>query len=172
MAFFPCIYFETMSCMYFDFSTKNNRHKPLYERIDDAIKRLNMRTKYHSLLYKLVRIAVKRGVRLIIENPYTTPNYLIGMQNFPRPTIVDKNRMMRGDYFIKPTAYWFFGCEPTNGLTIQKDKNQKIIYNCKPNPQAGRCSEERSMISPDYARNFICDFILGKEQKGTQLNLF
>ena len=28
------------------------------------------------------------------------------------------------------------------------------------------------MISPDYARNFICDFILGKEQKATQLNLF
>lgn len=23
-----------------------------------------------------------------------------------------------------------------------------------------------------YARNFICDFILGKEQNGTQLNLF
>lgn len=38
--------------------------------------------------------------------------------------------------------------------------------------RAGVCSEERSMISPDYARNFICDFILGKEQKGTQLNLF
>jgi hypothetical protein len=32
--------------------------------------------------------------------------------------------------------------------------------------------EERSMISPDYARNFICDFIIGKEQVGTQLNLF
>lgn len=29
------------------------------------------------------------------------------------------------------------------------------------------------MISPDYARNFICDFILGKEQKGiTQRDLF
>lgn len=28
------------------------------------------------------------------------------------------------------------------------------------------------MISPDYARNFICDFILGKAQKGTQLDLF
>ena len=22
------------------------------------------------------------------------------------------------------------------------------------------------MISPDYARNFICDFILGREQEG------
>lgn len=35
-----------------------------------------------------------------------------------------------------------------------------------------RSSEERSMISPDYARNFICDFILGKEQVGSELSLF
>ena len=38
--------------------------------------------------------------------------------------------------------------------------------------KAGICDEERSMISPDYARNFICDFIIGKEQVGSQLNLF
>lgn len=38
--------------------------------------------------------------------------------------------------------------------------------------EAGLCSEERSMISPDYARNFICDFILGKEQVGSQMSLF
>ena len=38
----------------------------------------------------------------------------------------------------------------------------------------GLCNEERSMISPDYARNFICDFILGKVQNGvaTQMDLF
>lgn len=172
MAFFPCIYFETMSCLYFDFSTINNRHKPLYERIDDAIERLELRTRFHTLLYKMVRIAVKRRLRLVIENPYTTPNYLIGTQNFPRPTIIDKNRMLRGDYFAKPTAYWFFNCKPTMNVTIQFDKKQKIITNCKSSPKAGLCSEERSMISPDYARNFICDYILGKEQKGTQLNLF
>ena len=34
---------------------------------------------------------------------------------------------------------------------------------------AGLCSEERSMIAPEYARNFICDFILGKPQKNSQL---
>ena len=28
------------------------------------------------------------------------------------------------------------------------------------------------MISPDYARNFICDFILGKRQAFTELELF
>lgn len=38
--------------------------------------------------------------------------------------------------------------------------------------KAGICSEERSMISPDYARNFICDFIIGKKQEINQLSLF
>jgi hypothetical protein len=41
--------------------------------------------------------------------------------------------------------------------------------NAKQGVKAGICSEERSMISPDYARNFICDFILGKVQKQEQL---
>lgn len=30
--------------------------------------------------------------------------------------------------------------------------------------KADICSEERSLISSDYARNWICDFILGKYQ--------
>lgn len=34
------------------------------------------------------------------------------------------------------------------------------------------CSEERSLISSDYARNWICDFILGKTQNIGQLSLF
>ena len=42
----------------------------------------------------------------------------------------------------------------------------------KSSGQAGVCSEDRSMISPDYARNFICDFILGEDQLGSQLSLF
>lgn len=34
------------------------------------------------------------------------------------------------------------------------------------------CSEKKSEITSDYARNFICDFILGKRQKFTYLELF
>lgn len=34
------------------------------------------------------------------------------------------------------------------------------------------CSKVKSEISSDYARNFIYDFILGKEQKNKQLSLF
>lgn len=86
--------------------------------------------------------------------------------------MVDNNRRLRGDYFTKPTAYWFINCEPTCGFSEQQDKPRKRILDCKSAPQAGLCSEERSMISPDYARNFICDFILGKEQLGSQMSLF
>ena len=165
MAFFPCIYFETMSMMYFSFDSLNNRHKKNYERVQAAIDRLEKRTMFHSLLYKLVYLSWRIGFRFVLENPATKPNYLVGQQNFPKPTVIDNDRMERGDYFKKPTAYWFFNCEPTCGFTKQKDKEQKIINDCKQGIKAGVCSEERSMISPDYARNFICDFILGKFQK-------
>ena len=172
LAFFPCIYFEEMQMNYYRFCTNNNKHKPEADRVVDAIERLQKRTYFHTVLYKLVWIVKKKLIRLIIENPCTKPHYLIDSFNFPNPTVIDKNRMLRGDYFRKPTAYWFFNCEATSGLTIQCDKKQKIISRCKSGLKAGLCSEERSMISPDYARNFICDFIIGKEQIGTQLNLF
>lgn len=172
VAFFPCIYFETIQMCYYQCTHKNNRHKPMTGRIDDAIERIELRTKFHILIYKMVHDALSRNLRLIIENPATAQSFLIGMQNFPNPTFIDKNRMLRGDYYAKPTAYWFFNCEPTYGRSFQNDKVQKTILNAKPSGKAGICSEERSLISPDYARNFICDFILGKEQKHSERLLF
>ena len=54
------------------------------------------------------------------------------------------------------------------------DKEKKLIDQAESRwtQKAGLCSEERSMISPDYARNFICDFIIGKEQEHTERTLF
>ena len=108
---------------------------------------------------------------MVFENPYSKVGYLYN--NFLKPaTIIDKNRMKRGDYFRKPTGYWFWNCEPTHGFTYQYDKEQKIIEKCKSSGKAGLCSEERSLISPDYARNWICDFVLGKNQPEINPTLF
>lgn len=116
-------------------------------------------------------IAMCKGFRLVMENPWAEQTFL--KANFIQPpSIVDENRMKRGDFFVKPTAYWFFNCNPTEGFTYQNDKEQKVIMNMKGGAKAGLCSEERSMISPDYARNWICDFILGKKQEIGQLSLF
>ena len=172
MAFFPCIYFETIQMTYFQLTSLNNNKKNECGKIKDAIERLGKRTYFHTLLYKLTYTAYNKKIRLIIENPATLPSYIVGSQNFINPTIIDKNRMLRGDYFKKPTAYWFINCTNSNGFTLQNDKKQKKVNDCKSGSKAGVCSEERSMISPDYARNFICDFILGKKQDISQLTLF
>lgn len=172
IAFFPCIYFETLQQTCFDLTSVNYRKKTMCEKIELTLDRLKSRTEFHALLYKLLWIAYNRNLRLIIENPSSGVNYLITGQNFPKPTMIDKNRMLRGDYYIKPTAYWFINCEPTYGRSFQNDKERKTIMKARSSPKAGVCSMERSLISSDYARNFICDFIIGKEQTISERSLF
>lgn len=171
LAFFPCVYFETMQMVDFALQRNGTQNKSLSVRIEYALDRLQKRTKLHSLLYKLTAICDKRSLRLIIENPATTPNYLISGQNFLPPTLIDKNRMERGDFFKKPTAYWFINCEPTYGYSLQNDKKQKIVRKCARSKGNGLCSGERSLMHPDYARNWICDFVLGKTQSFSQITL-
>ena len=173
IAFFPCIYFEAMQANYYQMKTNNLYNLPKKEQYSVVIDRVAKRERYYTLLYKLVAICDISGLRLIIENPATQPHYLLHSANFITPNFIDKDRTMRGDYFKKPTAYWFVNCEPTNGCTIQKNKTPKRVQFCKRGKGDGLCSEERSMISPDYARNFICDFILGKSQSTfKQLSIF
>lgn len=173
MAFFPCIYFSAVSQMLFGWGAKNYRRLSPKEKADQIIARAENRTKFYVLLIKLYAVAVIRGIRLIIENPWSEQTYLKANFLTP-PQLVDENRMRRGDYFVKPTAYWFVNCEPTHGETFQFDKarQKRTVLSSKKGILAGICSEDRSLISPDYARNFICDFIIGKVQVHSQLTLF
>lgn len=164
MAFFPCIYFTgSVNPCYFTLENTNYRCMSMKEKFDQMLKRADNRNDFYKLLYKMVANVLLRDFRLIIENPFSSLHYL--HNNFLKePTIVDSNRQRRGDYFRKPTGYWFFNCENTVGYSYQKPDKELRVWESKGAGQAGLCSEERSMISPDYARNFICDFILGKEQ--------
>lgn len=172
MAFFPCIYFTGFTNpRYFTLENNNYKSLSLEEKLDKIIERAHNREMFYELLIKLVGSCLKKDLRLIFKNPYSASHYLYD-NFFKQPDIFDKNRMLRGDYFIKPTGYWFFNCSPTYGYSMQNDKEKKTIAHSKSAPQGGICSEERSMISPDYARNFICDFIIGKTQVYTQQTLF
>lgn len=171
IAFFPCIYFSCLSQMGIYWGCTNYRKLSYKERTDEILKRVANREYFFGLAAKMLCVAQERGIRLIMENPWSQQTYLKANFILP-PTMIDNNRRLRGDYFTKPTAYWFINCEPTYGFTEQCDKKSIRILDCRSGKEAGICSEERSMISPDYARNFICDFILGKEQIGTQLSMF
>ena len=112
---------------------------------------------------------------MAFENPWAINTYLKQNVFLKPPTIIDLDRTRRGDFYKKPTAYWFFNCEPTSGFSYQQTPKEQIksVIMQKKAPHAGLCSAERSMISPDYAQNFINDFIIGKgRKKENQMNLF
>jgi hypothetical protein len=161
VAFYPCIYFCATSQMAFFMSYTNYRLLNDNDKIKAILTRSDNRKEFYDRLIKFCAVCLRGGWRMIFENPWSEQTYL--KANFIKvPDVVDMDRTKRGDFFKKPTAYWFWNCNPTNGNSYQKDKETKTIMNTKGAIQAGICSEERSMISPDYARNFICDFILGK----------
>lgn len=171
LAFFPCIYFCEASQMAMSWSNINYRKLSCKETSDKIILRAEERMKFYVLAIKLLTIAKIRGLKLIMENPATKPHYL--NNNFVSPPmLVDKDRTIRGDFYKKPTQYWFINCYPGKGKTIQQDKQVKTIRNSRQGLNAGVCSAERSMISSDYARNFIYDFLLEKMQDIGQLQLF
>ena len=171
MAFFPCIYFCANSQILMSWGAKNYRKKSTKEKTDEILKRSSNREYFYSLLVKMIAVADIRNLRMIVENPWSEQTFLKANFILP-PSLVDMDRTRRGDYFKKPTAYWFITCNPTNGYTFQNDKQKRRIVHAKPGEKAGLCSEDRSLISSDYARNFICDFVLGKEQKNSLLSLF
>lgn len=172
VAFFPCIHFCDAKVMMFKHNSNFMKNCSLAKRTQKTIDAEAKRHVFFTTLIKMVNVCAKKDLRIIIENPWNNSGMTYLQNNFPDPTIIDKNRANRGDYFIKPTAYWYFGCEPTHGCTIQKNPNPKIVYNQHGAKQVvGQCDEQRSMISPDYARNFICDFVIGKEQRTAQLKI-
>ena len=131
--------------------------------LDKIMERAQLRHDYYMTLLKLCRVVESRGLRAIIENPYNAHHYW--RFNFPyKPKVIHMNRRLHGDKFRKPTQYLFIGCEPAGKMSLQLDKPEEYVME--------KSGIERSLISPDYAHNFICDYILGIDSGHTQPTLF
>lgn len=163
LAFFPCTYFCGHNEMFFCGTNYNYRQLTKAEMLDKVIDRALIRNDYYVMLLKLCKIVEERGLKMIVENPYNAHHYL--RFNFPyKPAVIDMNRRLKGDYFKKPTQYLFVNCEPAGKVSLQMDKPMEYVME--------KNGIERSLISPDYARNFICDHILGIDSGHTQPTLF
>ena len=163
VAFFPCTYFSSNNQMFFEGTNFAWRNLSRLDILDKIIERAQLRNDYYIMLLKFCSVIEQRGLRAVIENPYNAHHYW--RFNFPyRPAVIDMNRRLRGDYFKKPTQYLFINCTPSGNRSLQFDKKERYINN--------QSTEERSMISPEYAHNFICDHILGIESGHTILTLF
>lgn len=171
MAFFPCIYFNEHNEMYFCGTSYNLRNLSPAAKIRAIIERSDKRQEFYKKVLQLIAICEERRLKLVIENPYNAHHYW--RFNFPNyPKVIDMNRTIRGDYFKKPTQFIFVGFEPGKGQSLSKIRKMKYIEDCKSSPVSGQCSTERSMISPEYAHNFICDFILNEPSGNNVPTLF
>lgn len=162
-AFFPCTYFCGHNEMFFCGTNYNYRQMSKPDVLDKIIERAQLRNDYYITLLRFCRVVESRGLRAIIENPYNAHHYW--RFNFPyKPAVIDMNRRLKGDKYKKPTQYLFVNCSPAGKMSVQMDKPMEYVMDTE--------GIERSLISPDYAHNFICDHILGIESGNTQPTLF
>lgn len=155
IAFFPCTYFSDQNQLLSRGDNFGQKKWSMEKKLKYSIDNMENRMLFYKYLVTLCLIAIKKGFRLIIENPYGKINFL--KQYFPvKPGLVIKDRMEMGDVYKKPTQFFFINCEPEfklYGNCFVKVDDQKTIEN------SGRFT--RSVISSAFAKNFIETYIVG-----------
>lgn len=167
MVFFPCVRFENQVMMSFRGQAHQMRNWDIRQKMKYCMQLQNELTEMYLLVNKLFLICIERGLRMIMENPYSQEHYLRRYWCFPA-TLIDKDRRLRGDYYRKPTQYWFVNCEPQHNFIFEAMPNNAsssiewVTSGVMRREHGIECSQKvaRSLIHPDYANRFIREFIL------------
>lgn len=158
IAFFPCVRFEDQVIMNFKGVNSGYKDWNLKKKLNNCIKFHDELNENYKLISKLVIICLDKKMPLIIENPCGTQHYLNRYWCI-KPSLIDNNRRENGDYYQKPTQYWFINCEPKNNVIFEPLKYVEYKTVDKQNTVA------RSLIHPQYANRFIREFILDELEK-------
>lgn len=153
-AFFPCTYFSDQSQLLSRGDNFGQLKWGEKQKLEYSLEQMGKRADFYKYLCNLCIIAINKGFKLIIENPYGKVNFL--KQFFPiKPGIVIKDRRKYGDFFRKPTQFFFINCKPEYKLL--NEYSYEIIKNKIVKKEYGF---ERSIISKEFAKNFIKDFVV------------
>lgn len=167
-AFFPCVRFEDMILLSFRGQLNGMQSWTLQKKMRNCIKLQAELTHMYVLINKLFIVYLDRGLKLIVENPFSEQHYLRRYWCIS-PEIIDFDRRERGDYFKKPTQYFFVNFKPHHNFVSKKgvwnaidckDAITKIKKADIEETGAPNIKVARSMIHPEYANRFIKEFIL------------
>lgn len=149
IAFFPCTYFSKYNKLQKRVDFRNYRNYSLREKFTAINTRNENSFKYLEYFFKLLVIAKEKNLKLVVVNPYDKNSFLY--ENRPTdPKFIDMDRRDMGDIFIKPTMFFSVNYElGEKPLFLPRPGVQKSIYNLKND------KIQRSLISPEYAKNFI-----------------
>lgn len=157
LAFFPCVRFEAQIIMNFRGDHFGNHKWSLERKLEYDLQLHDELHELYTLITKFALVCLRKGIKCIIENPYATQHYLVRYWAC-RAAIIDTDRSATGDYFEKPTQYFFLNREPSNNFIFEAvdiKKKRKIV---------DLTTVDRSMIAPDYANRFIREYVLSAEE--------
>lgn len=166
MAFFPCTRFEAKVPLSFRGESPQQKNWNDLKKLQYSMKLHGELHELYEKLCELTVVAERKGLRMVIENPFTQPHYLTTYWCI-KPSVIDKDRTNDGDYYKKPTQYFFIGFEPSFNIVMEPLDvvKTRTIARCKATETTSR-QVERSMMHPQYARRFIKKYILPNESKG------
>ena len=158
IAFFPCIRFENQIQLYFRGDAIGQKKWSDVEKLEYDLNLHEELHKNYTLITEMVIVCIQRHLKLIIENPYSTTHYLTKYWCI-KPKVIDYNRRERGDYFMKPTQFWFINCEPKNNFIMEAKSVVPFL-------DVGHTrGATRSLLSPQYANRFLREFVLDENRR-------
>ena len=157
IAFFPCVRFSNQAYMLFQGKASQMQKWTLKQKLEYDIKMHEELNILYTLISKMVIVCCDRNIKLIVENPYSKEHYLTRYWA-ARASVIDEDRRNMGDYYKKPTQYFFINREPSYNFLFEPldKKEKKLIHH--------QTTVDRSMIAPDYANRFIREFVLRAEE--------
>lgn len=161
MAFFPCTRFETKIIQWMKGNAYSQINWNDEKKLEYSMKLHKEMDEMYQLISKMVIVCLRKNLRLVIENPKSTPHHLTDYWCL-KPAIIDKDRRKNGDYYKKPTQYWFINCKPKNNLVFEaldyvpQIKSERVV---KDDFGIDRTTA-RSMIHPQYANRFIRQYLI------------
>lgn len=160
LAFFPCTRFESRIPLFFRGEAPQQKNWDVFKKLDYAMNLHDELHEFYLLISKLVYVAEKKGLRMVIENPYIQPHYLTTYWCL-KPKLIDMDRSANGDYYKKPTQYWFINCEPKDNLVFEPIEYVSVTRMCNVKKKGDlSVKTQRSMIHPQYASRFIRQYLI------------
>lgn len=165
IAFYPCTRFVEKNLMNSRCENAGMKNWTPQQKLKYSMKLFNEINEHYQTISKLVYIAIEKGFPLIIENPASNQHILTSY--FPyKPQVTIKDRSAFGDYYKKPTNFWFINRDPSNNTVLANPRpNHKTMRNdlasLERNGMTKRLTQtEKSLMSPEFARYFIEAYII------------
>lgn len=166
MAFFPCVRFEDNILLFLRGDAYQYKQKSYSDerKLECAMQIEQERTDLYKLITKLVIVVYRKGLKMIIENPYSVQHYLRNYWPL-KPKIVDTDRRREGDYYKKPTQFWFINCEPEQNFLFEpiEATPNLVVSKYKVSDLNLNRTVARSIIHPQYAKRFIKTYLVDEE---------